>query len=82
MVSLYANHRLRIIMSGPNLVETKHSFVRYSYSLKFTPKAGGEEMELNGKLIFILKRQSDGSWKITHYIANHNTPSPPPENKE
>ena len=55
------------------------SFVRYSYSLQVTPKAEGEKMELNGKVIFILKRKSDGSWKITHYISNSNTPPPSPQ---
>ena len=55
------------------------SFVRYSYSLQITPKAEGEKMEYDGKVIFILKRESDGSWKITHYIGNSNAPPPPKE---
>jgi ketosteroid isomerase-like protein len=55
------------------------AFVRYSYSLQVIPKTEGEMMELNGKVIFILTRQSDSSWKITHYISNFNSPSPPQE---
>ena len=55
------------------------AFVRYSYSLQVIPKTEGEMMELNGKVIFVLTRQSDSSWKITHYISNFNSPSPPKE---
>jgi uncharacterized protein (TIGR02246 family) len=68
---------------APSIDEVKVSgdlaFVRYSYSLQVIPKAEGEMMELNGKVMFILIRQSDSSWKITHYISNFNSPSPPKE---
>jgi len=64
---------------APSIDEVKVSgdlaFVRYSYSLQVIPKAEGEIMELNGKVMFILIRQSDSSWKITHYISNFNSPS-------
>ena len=42
MVSLYANHRLRKIMSGPNLVETKQLF--------FWQPAKGEIAEANANI--------------------------------
>jgi uncharacterized protein (TIGR02246 family) len=71
---------------APSIDEVKVSgdlaFVRYSYSLQSIPKAKGEMIELNGKVVFILNRQSDSSWKITHYISNFNSPSLPPEKKE
>lgn len=41
-----------------------------SYTLTATPKAGGEQVTAKGKSIFILKRQSDNSWKIARLIDN------------
>ena len=39
----------------------------YRYSLR--PRAGGETVHTSGKLMRILQRQSDGSWKMHHSIA-------------
>jgi len=52
------------------------AFARWSYSGRYTPKAGGETIQDNGKEIWILKRQSDGSWKCSHIIWNSNDPLP------
>ena len=46
------------------------AFLRGTYTLTATPKAGGERLEDVGKHLFILKRQPDGSWKIARLIAN------------
>jgi ketosteroid isomerase-like protein len=50
------------------------AFIRTSYTMKSTPKAGGEAMLGNGKAIWLLKRQADGSWKGTHCIWSSNEP--------
>jgi uncharacterized protein (TIGR02246 family) len=41
-----------------------------SYTLTATPKTGGESLEVAGKYLCIVKRQDDGSWKITKLIDN------------
>ena len=50
------------------------AFIRTSYTMKSTPKAGGEAILGNGKAIWLFKRQSDGTWKGTHCIWNSNEP--------
>ena len=45
-------------------------YFRISYTLSATPKAGGEIIEVTGKSIFIVKRQYNGTWKITRLIDN------------
>lgn len=49
-----------------------------SFSITVTPKAGGNTVTDGGKYIVILKRQSDGAWKIHHDIDNSNSPPPTP----
>jgi ketosteroid isomerase-like protein len=50
-------------------------FVRCSYLVNAVPKAEGERMSHNGKFIFVLKRQSDNTWRSSHFIWNsNNTP--------
>ena len=51
------------------------AFARGAYTVRTTPKAGGETVEEVGKGIMIFKRQSDGSWKISHNIWNTDNPS-------
>ena len=48
------------------------AFSRGTYTLSITPKAGGEEIFIDGKYMTILKRQTDGSWKIHRDIFNSN----------
>jgi uncharacterized protein (TIGR02246 family) len=49
---------------------------RCTYTLKVTPKAGGETINamLNGKDLALYERQSDGSWKIVYDCFNSNAP--------
>jgi ketosteroid isomerase-like protein len=41
-----------------------------------TRSAGGEPIADQGKSLFILRRQADGSWKIARLIANSDQPRP------
>ena len=52
------------------------AFARTSYVLRLTPKAGGVTIEEIGKMITILKRQSDGLWKISHIMWNSDNTRP------
>jgi uncharacterized protein (TIGR02246 family) len=40
------------------------------YALTATPRAGGELIRGEGKSVFIVRRQGDGSWKIARLIDN------------
>lgn len=44
------------------------------YKGSLTPKGGGETYFVDGKFFTMLKRQSDGSWKIYRDIFNSNVP--------
>ena len=41
-----------------------------TYKLTATPKAGGETIESEGKLLYIVQRQPGGAWKIARLIDN------------
>ena len=41
-----------------------HAFQWGTYSYSMRPRAGGEAVRIAGKLMRILQRQADGSWKI------------------
>ncbi|MCL4194230.1 MAG: SgcJ/EcaC family oxidoreductase [Thermoguttaceae bacterium] len=45
-------------------------FFRSTYALKAVPRGGGEPIEDEGKSLFIVRRQTDGSWKIARLISN------------
>ena len=45
-------------------------YFRSSYTLTAAPKAGGDPIKGEGRSVFILKRQSDNSWKIARLIDN------------
>ena len=49
---------------------------RCTYTLKMTPKAGGETINAmpDGKALTLYEKQSDGSWKIVYDCFNSNTP--------
>ena len=53
---------------------------RSSFTLKMTPRAGGEEMvfEPDGKALTVYERQADGSWKIVYDCFNTNVPPSEP----
>ena len=50
---------------------------RCTYTLRMTPKAGGETINAmpDGKALTLLVRQPDGSWRIAYDCFNSNTPS-------
>ena len=48
------------------------AYARGVYRATLTPKDGAATVELDGKYMTILKRQSDGSWKIHRDIFNSN----------
>ncbi len=52
------------------------AIVRCTYTLKITPKAGGETINAvpEGKSLSISERQSDGSWKFLYDCFNSNVP--------
>lgn len=53
---------------------------RSSFTLKMTPKTGGDEMvfEPDGKALTVYERQADGSWKIVYDCFNTNVPPSQP----
>ena len=51
------------------------AYVRGTYEFRITPKAGGDTMEEVGKIVYILGRQADNSWRITRAIWNENRPT-------
>ena len=52
------------------------AFSRGTYTFTGTKKAGGKPIQIIGKFIHILKRQPDGSWKLTRDCWNHDKPFP------
>jgi uncharacterized protein (TIGR02246 family) len=63
-----------LIVSESRLMEVEaHGDWGYfwsTYTLTATPKAGGPSIQSAGKSVFIVKRASDGAWKIAHLIDN------------
>jgi len=41
-----------------------------TYTLRATPKAGGQPFKSKGKSVFIVKRDPGGAWKIARLIDN------------
>ncbi len=50
------------------------AFSRGTYTVSLSPKAGGPATHIDGKWLDILKRQTDGSWKIYRDCVNFNAP--------
>ena len=50
------------------------AFSRGNYTFSMTPKAGGETIEIDGKYLTILERQTDGSWRILRDCFNSDVP--------
>ena len=50
-------------------------YVRMTYVLELTPKAGGDPIREEGKGLIILHRQPDGSWLLARECYNTNTPA-------
>jgi len=49
------------------------AFMRDIWIGTVTQKEGGEKFELNNKSLILLRRQTDGTWKLSHTIFNSNT---------
>jgi uncharacterized protein (TIGR02246 family) len=47
---------------------------RGAYTATLTPKAGGDDVLVDGKYMTLLQRQADGTWKIYRDIFNSNVP--------
>jgi len=54
-------------------IHSNWAFARWSFVGRSTPKVGGDTTQKNGKEIWILRRQSDGSWKCSHIIYNYDS---------
>jgi uncharacterized protein (TIGR02246 family) len=54
-----------------------HAFEWGTYHYRVRPRAGGETVRTSGKLMRILQRQPDGSWKMYRGIATVDPPTPP-----
>ena len=50
------------------------AYVRSSYSATMVPKDGGDPSPQIGKIVDILERQSDGSWKMARDMYNSDLP--------
>jgi ketosteroid isomerase-like protein len=50
---------------------------RFTGRLTLTPKAGGSVMSEAIKGVHVLRRQADGSWRITQDVWNADQPAPP-----
>ena len=51
---------------------------RFTGRLTMTPRAGGDAMTETVKGLHILRRQADGTWRITQDVWNTDTPPPAP----
>ena len=52
------------------------AFARCTYAVTLVPKASWQSTEDSGKLVRIMKRQSDGTWKVHLDIWNSDQPLP------
>lgn len=70
----HALFREVVIQSKGTLKEVHASgdwgFFWSTYALTATPKAGGAPIRSQGKSVFIVRRQRDGTWKIARLIDN------------
>ena len=55
-----------------------HAFQWGTYSYSMRPRSGGATVRTSGKLMRILQRQPDGSWKIHRTIATVDRARPSP----
>ena len=80
MVPLFDNFTFEMaIYTGETQVDGDLGYSWCNYTVLMTPKAGGEPIFTDGKALSVLKRQADGSWKLSHDCFNSNVPPPPVE---
>lgn len=56
-------------------VRGDHAFQWGTYHYRVRPRAGGETVGTSGKLMRILQRQPDGSWKMHRTISTVDPPT-------
>lgn len=71
---------VEILDAGLDIQEIKilgdHAFEWGTYSYSLRTRTGGETVRTSGKLMRILQRQPDGSWKMHRSIATVDPPTP------
>jgi uncharacterized protein (TIGR02246 family) len=69
-----------IVESALDIQEIKvfgdHAFEWGTYCYSVRPRAGGDTVRTSGKLMRILQRQADGSWKMYRSIATVDASAP------
>jgi ketosteroid isomerase-like protein len=55
------------------LVDGDLAVQRGSFTMRLTPKSGGESRDLAGTYVHVYQRRSDGSWALTRAIAAERT---------
>jgi uncharacterized protein (TIGR02246 family) len=78
MKPVFDDMSLDIVIKSVDDVEVHGDLglTRCKYTLKLTPKAGGETLNVmpDGKALTLYRKQSDGSWKIVYDCFNSNVP--------
>lgn len=73
-------NRVEVLDGGVDFQEVKvlgdHAFQWGTYHQSVRSRAGGEAVRSSGKLMRILQRQPDGSWKLHRSIATLDPPTP------
>ncbi len=69
------------LATSPDEIEISGNlaFVRGTFTIKLTPRAEGEKIEVTFKALSILRKGLDGSWKLYCDIWNSDAPLPPKE---
>ena len=74
-----AESSVEILESVLDIQEVKvlgdHAFQWGTYHYSVRPRAGGETVRTSGKLMRILQRQPDGSWKMHRTISTVDPPT-------
>ena len=73
------NLELTILSIEDAKIYSDLGLTRCIYTLKMTPKAGGETLNAMapGKALTLYERQSDGDWKIAYDCFNSSVPANP-----
>ena len=61
--------------SSDVIVSGNLAVYRYAAELTLTPKAGGDPVSDTSKGLVVLRRQTDGSWKIAQEVWNADEPA-------
>lgn len=64
------------VVSEAVVVADDLAYDRGTFSGTVRPKGGGESMSVDGKYLWILERQADGSWRYAVQMWSNNAPAP------